>query len=151
MRKTVIAALTLAIAMGALAGPALAKGPALERGNWLSGVATPVELSPADISLGELADGTEFVTVNHNIAADFGGYDTLVQREPVRYKQNVVTEVPVNFNSAWLGILGPQGPAVPHKGEMTWYYDTADAGWVSLTFKFDGQGNLEHVNGVVPQ
>lgn len=149
MRK-LTGALTLLFALGLMAGPALASGPSLERGNWLSGEATPVELTAENVTVGTLADGTEYVTVNHRIAARYGGYDTLVQREPARYQHNVVEHDPINYNSAWLGILGPQGPAVPHQGPLTWYYRTAE-GWVSLTFQFDGQGELLHVNGVTPQ
>lgn len=150
MSKTLTAALSLVFALGLMAGPALANGPSLERGNWLSGEATPVELTSDDVTTGTLADGTEYVTVNHQIAATHGGYDTLVQREPARYQHNVVTDDPVNYDSAWLGIAGPSGPEVPHQGALTWYYETDDAGWVSLTFQFDGEGDLLDVNGVTP-
>ena len=150
MKKIItVMAMVIALALSALA-PALANGH-LEKGNWLSGVATPVELQPGDIVPGALDDGTEFVTVNHQIVAKHGAYDTLVQREPARYRQNVVTADPENFNSAWLGIAGPQGPEIAHKGQMTWYYNTAEDGWVSLTFQFNGKGELLHVNGVSPE
>lgn len=156
MRKHTLAVMVMTVAlMISAVAPAMAKGgPAqgksLERGNWLSGVAQPVELTPDDISTGTLANGTEYVTIDHRIAADHDGYTTLVQREPVRYKHNVVDTAPANFNSAWLGISGPSGPEIAHKGPMQWYYEVGDDEWVSLTFQFNGKGELVHVNGVRP-
>lgn len=55
-----------------------------------------------------------------------------------------------NFTAAWLGILNADGDPVDHKGQLNWYYETED-GWVSLTFQFDDEGNLLHVNGVTPE
>lgn len=146
----VVMALTAALALSSLA-PAIAKGgPSLERGNWLSGVAEPVALTSDDVRTITLANGTEYVVVDHGIATDHDGYTTLVQREPARYKQNVVTYAPANFDSAWLGVTGPKGTSIGHKGELNWYYEVADGEWVSLTFAFNGKGKLLHVNGVTP-
>ncbi|QBI20794.1 hypothetical protein ER308_15285 [Egibacter rhizosphaerae] len=164
MRRTLTLALAAAMTLGMMAAPALAQGNGngngnqgggqpdiTERGNSLASQAEPVELEPGDISAGTLEDGTEFITVDHQIVADHGEYDTLVQREPTRYKGNEVDHDPGQFNAAWVGIAGPQGPEIAHKGQMTWYYDTEDNGWVSLTFQFNGKGELLHVNGVSPQ
>ena len=148
MRKTcTVMAMVIALALSAMA-PALARGPSLERGNWLSGVAEPVDLDSGDVATGTLEDGTEYVMINHRIASEYEGYGTLVQREPVRYRQNVVTEAPVNYDSAWLGIAGPQGPEIAHKGPMHWYYEVGDDEWVSLSFHFNGRGELLRVNDV---
>ena len=150
MRKHVLVlALTVALALSSMA-PAMAKGKSLERGNWLSGVAEPVALTADDVSIVTLPNGTEYVVVNHRIAVDNDGYDTLVQREPARYKQNVVDTDPVNYDSAWLGISGPRGSSISHKGELNWYYEVGPNEWVSLTFQFNGKGELQHVNGVTP-
>jgi hypothetical protein len=154
---TLLAAMLLALGM--LAGPALANqgqggGPSLEGGNWLAGVATPVELEPGDVLLRDLSlNGTyDYVEVRHNIAETYAGYTTLVQREPNRIGgQNRVTHNPTNYNEAWLSILGPEGPGVHHKGTFSWYYEVDDNEWVSLKFQFNGKGELLNVNGVAPQ
>ena len=154
MRKTFVTALTLAVVVGVFAGPALAKGPQLERGNWLSDVATPVELASDDVTL-ETVNGTSYVRVAHNIASDYEGYTTLVQRVPNRIGgENAVAEdlePGEQFDTAWLSILGPEGTSVTHKGTFSWYYEVDPDEWVSLTFTFDGHGNLLNVNGVAPE
>lgn len=161
MRKHFLLVTALAVAMAlSTVAPALAKGgppegkgkqaetaqagetgKSVERGNWLSGVAEPVELTADDITFHTPGD-IDYVRVEHGI----GAYDTLVQREPARYKQNVVDRDGGDFTVAWLGIAGPEGPELDHKGELHWYYEVGDGEWVSLTFEFDGQGDLVRVN-----
>ena len=163
MRKPFILVMALAAAMAlSTVAPALAKGGppqdrgqhaetaekaekgrTLERGNWLSGIAEPVAVTADDISFHTAGD-IDYVRVEHGI----GTYDTLVQREPARYKQNVVDREGGDFTAAWLGIGGPEGPGLDHQGELHWYYEVADGAWVSLTFEFDGQGDLVRVNDV---
>jgi hypothetical protein len=148
MRKTLVTTtMVVALAFGAVApavaAPGNGQGPGLERGNWLSGVATPVELEPEAITFSEI-NGVAYVRVQH----DIGDYAKLVQREPARYKQNVVDETGGSFNAAWLGITDAEGTPVAHRGQLAWYYEVSEGEWVSLTFQFDGEGELLHVNGV---
>jgi hypothetical protein len=145
MKKIItVMAMVIALALSALA-PALANGKTLERGNWLSDVAEPVELQSTDITFHTI-NGVDYVRVQHNI----GAFETLVQREPARYRQNVVTG-PGDFDVAWLGIVDSDGTPVDHKGQLNWYYEVDDDQWVSLTFQFNGKGELLHLNGVSPE
>ena len=156
------ASLVAVLALTLFAGAALANngngngngqgngGPSPERGNSLSAVATPVDIAPEDITFHEI-NGTPYVAIQHNVATDFDGYSTLVQREPARTGgKNVVTENPAEFDTAWLGILGSDGEGVEHKGKLSWYYEVGDGEWVSLVMQFNGKGELKSVNGVAP-
>ncbi|WP_331234132.1 hypothetical protein [Natronorarus salvus] len=146
-RRTMMTATGSLFALGLVANPVSARR--LERGNWLSGVAEPVELEPEDITFHEL-NGLPYARIQHNIAAENDGYTTLVQREPNRIGgENHVDEEPDQFNDAWLGITEAHGE-IQHKGTFQWYYEVDEDEWVSLEFEFDENGNLLSVNGVEP-
>jgi hypothetical protein len=143
MRSLAVASLVAVLAMTLFAGAALGKKPDIaERGNALASQATQVELTEDDVRFVQFGDIT-YVAVDHNL----GGWDSLVWREPSRLGgQNAVSGAD-SFNTLYLGVAGPDGSGVAHKGKVSVYYEI-DGEWLSIIAQFNGNGELLHVNGV---
>ncbi len=134
-RFTTLLAVTL-LALGLIAGPALAKGNGNNGGNSLRSQSTPVEVTVTEIG--------DWYRIDHNLAATAA--DT-VWNEPVKYANvNQVASGVTTFDSLWL--YGPSHE-LGHKGSVTVYYET-DGAWQHITAKFTGKGRLVQANGVRP-
>ncbi|TVR71148.1 MAG: hypothetical protein EA415_11750 [Sphaerobacteraceae bacterium] len=145
MRSLVTASLVAVLAVTLFAGVALGKQPSVaERGNALASQATQVELTEDDVRFVQFGD-VSYVAIDHNL----GGWDNLVWREPARLGGQNNVSGPDSFNTLYLGVAGPDGGGVAHKGQVSVYYEI-NGEWSSIIAQFDGKGELVHVNGVAP-
>ncbi len=134
-RFTTLLAVTL-LALGLIAGPALAKGNSNGNsgGNSLRSRSTPVEVTVTEVG--------DWYRIEHNLNA--AAADT-VWNEPVKYaNDNRMASGVDTFNSLWL--YGPTHES-GHKGTVTVYYES-EGNWQHITARFTGKGELVQVNGV---
>lgn len=145
-RKIIALVAALVMALGLMTGVVSANQPCIsERGNALRSVATPVELTVDDVSIVQFGDFF-YVAIDHNLGDD---YNRFVWREPARLGgKNIVDKAQLGFNTLYLGVAGPDGGEVVHKGQVSVYYDLGDGVWVSIIAQFNGEGEFLSVNGV---
>lgn len=130
-----------------------------ERGNWLTSVATPLEVTEvlAQTSDPAAANFEEEFTFYRVTFAEPVTFDTWVYREPARGfgETNFVLELDgtLTWDRFWFGVSAPDQDGIQHEivhqGQVNQYFILGDQVW-SLKAQFDGQGNLLHVNGVTP-
>ncbi len=127
----------------------------LLRSNVLSMAADPVELEEGDVEAKTASESEAnfdsdftYYTVNHGF-----DYETAIYREPARLGGENVELAGHTGGTFWLGVSAPDENGaqseINHQGKTTVYLETED-GWKSLEAQFDGQGELQHVNGVTP-
>lgn len=162
MKKTLTAALVLALALGMMAGPSLAnQGEGQDhapvdpddrfRNNSFASQSDPVELSPGDVEefTAEDDDGEEvtFWAVRHGVT-----YENSVYREPARLGPDNFELGGSETGSFWFGIAGPDLTEIVHEGTAWVYFDeSGDGDWTHLKAEFADDGELLQVNGVEPQ
>ncbi|SNR31578.1 hypothetical protein SAMN06265360_1021 [Haloechinothrix alba] len=168
MRRIVLAGGATILALGVMAGPAVASGDGqgMSQGpdacdsqhNNLRGQADPVELEPGDVvtrtsdpEQDNFEAEFDFYRVDHGLT----DFDETVYREPVRLgPDNYCLGASSGTGSFWFGVTAPDGDGIQHKIDhkgKIWLYFDAEGGWKSLELQFDGKGQLRHANGVAPQ
>lgn len=121
--------------------------------NVLTLLAEPVELEEGDVEV-KTADSNEanfkndftYYVVHHDQE-----YESAIYREPARLGGENVELSGSTVGSFWLGVSAPDENGIQseinHQGMVTLYMETED-GWKSLEAQFDGEGELQSVNGV---
>lgn len=121
--------------------------------NVLTLLAEPVELDEGDVEV-KTADSSEanfendftYYVVHHDQE-----YESAIYREPARLGGENVELSGSTVGSFWLGVSAPDENGIQseinHQGMVTLYMETED-GWKSLEAQFDGEGELQSVNGV---
>lgn len=127
----------------------------LLRSNVLSLLSDPVTLEEGDVQA-KTANESEanfdsdftYYVVNHEV-----DYDKAVYRETARLGGNNVELSGSTTGSFWFGVSAPNEEGmqsqINHQGKILMYLETED-GWKSLEAQFNGEGELQHVNGVSP-
>lgn len=123
--------------------------------NVLTLLAEPVELEEGDVEV-KTADSSEANFENdftYYVVRHDQEYESAIYREPARLGGENVELSGSTVGSFWLGVSGPGEDGIQseinHQGTVTLYMETED-GWKSLEAQFDGEGELQSVNGISP-
>lgn len=128
----------------------------LLRSNILAMTSEPVELEEGDVEVQTASEGDanfesnfEYYKVDHGV-----DYDKAIYREPARLGGDNVELSGDASGSFLFGVSGPNDEGIQsevnHQGKTMLYLNTDD-GWKSLEAQFNGEGELQHVNGVSPE
>lgn len=127
----------------------------LLRSNILAMMSDPVELEEGDVEAQAASESdTNFTSdFTYYVVHHDQDYDKAIYREPARLGGGNVELSGSTTGSFWFGVSAPDDDGIQseinHQGKVLLYLETED-GWKSLEAQFDGQGELQHVNGVSP-
>lgn len=124
--------------------------------NILSMLSEPAELDEGDVKAQAASESEAnfesdftYYEVSHGL-----DYEEAIYREPARLGGDNVELSGSSTGSFWFGVSGPDEDGVQseinHQGKTLLYLKT-DEGWKSLEAQFNGEGELQHVNGVSPE
>jgi hypothetical protein len=149
MKRSIVVALTALLALGMVAGPAVANPGQGQGNNSARAVAEQVELTADDLGASMCQNGEDvrFYTVQHNLGSEHGAADDITFREPARTGPENVSVGGGAWDTLYLAVSGPECGDIQHRGQVTVNYHYGDDIY-QIVAQFNGKGELLRVNGV---